>query len=70
MKFSKFNLITIDEDTGKIILFNTLQGNCVEIEDDLKDIIEAGEPAQLTAETLKMFEQLGIVVDDNVDENN
>ena len=69
MKFSKFNLITIDEDTGKIILFNTLQGNCVEIEDDLKDIIEAGEPAQLTAETLKMFEQLGIVVDDNVDEN-
>ena len=40
MKFSKFNLIVPDEKTGKIILFNTLQGSCIEIDEATKKNIE------------------------------
>lgn len=69
MKFSKFNLITTDEETGKIILFNTLQGNCIEIEEELKRLIEANEIAKINAKTRKMFEQFGIIISDKIDEN-
>ena len=69
MKFSKFNLIITDEKTGKIILFNTLQGNCIEIEEELKELIDANEITKIDVENSKMFERLGIIINDNVDEN-
>lgn len=67
MKFSKFNLIITDEKTGKIILFNTLQGNCIEIEEELKELIDANEITKIDVENSKMFERLGIIINDNVD---
>lgn len=58
MKFSKFNLIVTDEESGKIILFNTLHGNCIEIEEELKEHIESNLLTQLDMKTQEMFKQL------------
>lgn len=69
MKFSKFNLIVTDEESGKIILFNTLHGNCIEIEEELKEHIESNLLTQLDMKTQEMFKQLGIIISDQVDEN-
>jgi len=69
LKFSKFNLIKKKKKTDNIILFNTLQGNCIEINEDIKKKIEENDIKNINKDTIKLFIQYGIIINDNVDEN-
>lgn len=69
MKFSKFNLIIQDEETKNIILFNTLQGNYIEIDKDTKEKIEKNDIKSLDKETKKLFIESGVIINDTVEEN-
>ena len=69
MKFSKFNLVAQSEKNGNVVLFNTLQGNCIEIDEDIKEKIEKNDIKNLDIETRKLFIQSGVIINDNVDEN-
>ena len=69
MKYSKFNLIVPDEKTGKIILFNTLQGHCLEIDSDTKKMVENREIENLESGVLQLFLHHGIIIKDEIDEN-
>lgn len=69
MKFSKFNLIVQDEETKNIILFNTLQGNYIEIDKDTKEKIEKNDIKDLDKETKKLFIESGVIINNNIEEN-
>lgn len=69
MKFSKFNLIVPDEKTGQVILFNTLQGSCIEIDEATKNIIHSGKIENIEKETVDLFVKHGVIVNDNIDED-
>ncbi len=67
MKFSKFNLILPYD--GNKILFNTLTGYCVDIENEVANIIDNNQINSLAPKLVKDFINLGIIVEDSVDEN-
>lgn len=67
MKFSKFNLIVPYNDNK--ILFNTLTGHCVEIENEVANIIDNNQINSIDPKQVKDFINLGIIVEDSIDEN-
>ena len=69
MKYSKFNLVVTDEKTKKVILFNTLQGNCLEIDDITKKTIEENDISKLDKDFIDICVQYGMIVRDDIDEN-
>ncbi len=53
MKFSKFNLIVPYD--GNKILFNTLTGHCVEIENEVANIINNNQINSLAPKLVKIL---------------
>ncbi|SHK22450.1 Cys-every-fifth radical SAM/SPASM peptide maturase CefB [Paramaledivibacter caminithermalis] len=69
MKFSRYNLfIPIERTEDKVILFNTLHGETFIIDKKVKNIIEKGEVEKLDSDTIKIYKEKNILIDDNVDE--
>lgn len=66
MKYSKYNLVV--KQGEKTILFNTLQGHCVEIDEEIKNSIVDKNIEVLNTDTLNLFKRCNIVIDDKVDE--
>lgn len=69
MKFSKFNLIIKNEENDNYILYNTLQGHCIEVEKNIKEVIEARNFDMLDAGTVELFVKYGMIINDEIDEN-
>lgn len=67
MKYSKYNLL-IPNENG-MILFNTLQGHCIEIDEETVKKVNANQTSGLESDVKKMFIEYGIIVNDNVDES-
>lgn len=68
MKFSRYNLEVYDAKKKKTILFNTLSGHSFYITDKTCDSIRSHNIDSLDNETLRAFQEYGIVIDDAVDE--
>lgn len=72
MKFSKYNLYVKDyPEKGAILIYNTLTKASVVVSEELKRFVE-NTPEKMTKKEkdyLKELNNLGIIVDDNLDEN-
>ena len=67
MKFSRYNLVVPDKN--RIVLFNTLQGHCIEIDKDTANKIKDNQIDKLEDDVKQIFIQYGIIINDNVDES-
>ncbi len=67
MTFSKYNLI-IPVNNQKSIVFNTLNGNVLEISNDVAQIIEDASIEKLQSDNYDEFNKYGIVISEDFDE--
>lgn len=66
MKVSQYNLFFPFD--GEYILFNTLGGSVFRVDSELKEVLESNELSSLDEECIRVFQDNGIIADDDVDE--
>lgn len=69
MKYSKFNIFVERKDSDKYFLFNTNTGATFLVDTFIKQKIERGDMKFLSAEKRKEYEDAGIILSDEIDEN-
>lgn len=69
MKFSSYNLLVPNSHDNNHYLFNTLNGNCVEIDANTSNAIRRNDISQLSNDVQDLFIKLGILIQDFVDEH-
>lgn len=72
MKSSQYNLIIPTKDPDKYILYNTLNDSILVADTELKKLLENDivDTDTLTEEHLRVLEDMGMIVDDGVNEQN
>jgi len=70
MKFSKYNLLVPSKNNDHSFLFNTFDGTCLEIDNSTANIVERKEEKKLDEETRTLFQKFGILIQDDMDEDN
>ena len=68
MKLSKYNLLVQSDHDDQYILFNTFNGNCIMISSSVADAIKQSNLELLTKQDIDLFEQTGVLIPDNVEE--
>ena len=66
MKISSYNVFFPFED--KYILFNSLRGSILVIDNEVKTLLEKGDISSLDEELLKAFISNGLIIEDQLDE--
>lgn len=69
MKLSKYNLLVQSDHDDQYILFNTFNGNCIMISSSVADAIKQSNLELLTKQDIDLFEQTGVLIPDNVEED-
>ena len=69
MKFSKYNLIVPGYEKGQQILFNTFNGNCFKINDDIVNKVKNEDLEAIDTDTKGLLAKHGIIIEDDFDED-
>lgn len=69
MKESRYNIYFLDERSKKCIVFNTMYGSAVQIDNEVYNLIKNEEISKIENESLEELKNERIVIDDNLDES-
>lgn len=68
MKYSKYNLM-VTKNSEQYYIFNTLNGNCIEVSSEVAAYVKNGVINSLCEEDANLLIKSGIIIEDYIDEN-
>ena len=68
MKYSKYNLM-VTKNSVQYYIFNTLNGNCIEVSSEVAAYVKNGVINSLCEEDANLLIKSGIIIEDYIDEN-
>ena len=70
MKFSKYNLLLPSKKKGNYYLFNTFNGSCYEVDNNIANIVKNNSINDLKEDVKELFSLSGVIIADEINEDN